>query len=49
VRPVRDVLSGLFRNWILAVLVVNGVSVVIDVTDVARYCLGDRDPQVMPE
>jgi len=41
--------SGLFRNWILAVLVVDGISVVIDVTDVARYLLGDRDPQVVPE
>ena len=41
--------SGLFRNWILAVLVVDGMSVLIDVADVARYFLGDRDPQVVPE
>ena len=41
--------SGLFRNWILAVLVVDGISVVIDVTDVTRYFLGDRDLPVVPE
>lgn len=44
-----DAPAGLFRNWILAVLVVNGISVIIDVTDVVRYLKGDRDPQIVLE
>ena len=44
-----DAPAGLFRNWILAVLVLNGISVVIDATDVVRYLRGDRDPQIVLE
>lgn len=34
------------RNWMMAVVVMNGISLVIDVIDVARYMMGDREPQV---
>ena len=37
---------GGFRNWLLALAVLNAGSLVIDITDVARYVFGDRDPQV---
>lgn len=32
--------------WILSVIVLNSVSLTIDVVDVSRYVLGDREPQV---
>ena len=33
-----------FQYWLMAVLVVNGVSLVIDFVDVVRYSLGDKQP-----
>ncbi len=39
--------SGWLLEWTVAVIAVNGVSVVIDVIDVVRYALGDREPQVV--
>jgi hypothetical protein len=33
-------------HWIIAVIVVNGLSLVIDVVDVVRYVRGDRQPTV---
>ena len=33
-----------FRYWVLAVLVVDAVSLSIDAVDVARYALGQRAP-----
>ena len=38
--------NGMFRNWMLAVIVLNGLSLLIDITDVARYAMGDRAPQI---
>jgi hypothetical protein len=39
--------SGLGR-WLLAVIVVDGISLVIDLIDVGRYASGDRAPAVPP-
>lgn len=36
--------AGLFQYWLIAVIVVNGLSLVIDFVDVVRYSLGDRQP-----
>ncbi len=36
--------EGAFLYWLLAVLVMNGVSLVIDFADVVRYSLGDTKP-----
>ena len=33
-----------FRYWLMAVLVMNGISMVIDFIDVVRYSLGDKQP-----
>ena len=33
-----------FGKWVFAVIVLDGVSLLIDVTDVIRYALGDREP-----
>jgi hypothetical protein len=41
--------EGAFGWWVSAVVVLNGLSLVIDVTDVARYLMGDRAPQVGSE
>lgn len=38
--------GGLVRYWIMGLLVINGVSLVIDIIDVIRYIRGDRAPQV---
>lgn len=38
--------DGMFRNWMLAVIVLNSLSLLIDIADVARYAMGDRAPQV---
>jgi len=35
-----------FEQWILAVIVLNGLSLVIDLLDVVRYFKGDRQPTV---
>lgn len=37
---------GLFATWLVAVMVVNALSLVIDVADVVRYLRGDRTPSV---
>lgn len=36
--------AGWFLYWLIAVLVVNGISLVIDFVDVVRYTLGDTQP-----
>ena len=36
--------AGWFQYWIISVLVLNGISMVIDFADVVRYSLGDRGP-----
>ncbi len=36
--------AGAFKYWIISVLVVNGISLVIDLVDVVRYALGERHP-----
>ncbi len=38
--------SGLFEYWLMAVIVLDGVSLVIDVADVARYARGERAPHL---
>ena len=35
-----------FGKWVLAVIVVDGISLVIDMVDVGRYLAGDRTPAV---
>lgn len=35
-----------FYHWLLAVLVLNSISLVIDAVDVVRYCKGERQPTV---
>jgi len=37
---------GWLRRWILAVLVVDSLSLVIDAVDVVRYARGEREPTV---
>jgi hypothetical protein len=39
----------LFYNWILMVIYLNSFSLIIDVTDVIRYILGERTPQLKLE
>jgi len=39
--------EGLFYNWIVAVIVVCGLSLVIDVVDVVRYLRGERKPTIV--
>lgn len=39
--------SGLFY-WIIAVMVMNSLSLVIDISDVVRYLRGDRQATVSP-
>jgi len=36
--------AGMFQYWIISVLIVNGISMVIDFVDVVRYSLGDKQP-----
>lgn len=36
----------LFRFWIMSVIVLNGVSLIIDGRDVARYIAGERTPHL---
>ena len=38
--------SSLFSYWLLAAIILVGVSIRIDATDVIRYFKGDRDPQL---
>ena len=37
---------GPFSLWVMSVIVLNGVSLVIDATDVWRYAVGDRTPHL---
>lgn len=34
--------AGVFQYWLISVLVVNGISLMIDFVDVVRYSLGDK-------
>jgi hypothetical protein len=45
-RLAAEMFSGPFAFWLLAVIVVNGISLMIDVIDVLRYIAGDRQPIV---
>jgi hypothetical protein len=38
--------DGIFRYWIISVIVLDAISLLIDLTDVVRYIMGDRKPQV---
>ncbi|GMR13558.1 MAG: hypothetical protein BMS9Abin29_1770 [Gemmatimonadota bacterium] len=38
--------DGMFTSWMLAVIVLNSVSLLIDIADVARYAMGDRAAQI---
>ena len=38
--------GGFFQFWLLVVIVFDGVSLVIDATDVIRYSRGDRAPHL---
>ena len=35
--------ESIFNQWILALLVINGLSLIIDVTDVLRFTFGERE------
>ncbi len=35
-----------FRFWLLSVVILNGISLLIDITDVGRYIAGERTPQL---
>ncbi len=39
--------DGIFRYWILSVIVLNTLSLIIDTTDVIKYISGDREPQIV--
>ncbi len=41
--------DGIFRYWILSVIIIDTISLIIDTTDVVRYILGDREPQLILE
>ena len=36
--------EGVFKYWLVSVLLVNGISLVIDLVDVVRYSLGEKQP-----
>jgi hypothetical protein len=38
--------SGPFGYWVAAVMILNSISLLIDVTDVVRYMRGDRTPHL---
>jgi hypothetical protein len=38
-----------FGKWVVAVIVVDGISVIIDAVDVGRYLAGDRTPAITLE
>lgn len=40
--------AGFFQYWLVAVVVLNTISLVIDASDVFRYWNGERDPQLGP-
>jgi hypothetical protein len=41
--------EGLFERWLLAVILADGLSLLIDAVDVVRYALGDRTPSLTLE
>ena len=41
--------QGLFYNWVVAVIVLCGLSLVIDTVDVVRYLHGERKPTIVVE
>ena len=41
--------DGIFKYWILSVIVIDTLSLIIDTTDVIRYISGDREPQIVLE
>jgi hypothetical protein len=38
--------DSIFGKWVLGVIVVDGISLVIDAVDVGRYLAGDRTPAI---
>ncbi len=38
--------GSFFQSWLIAVVVLNTISLIIDATDVIRYWNGERDPQI---
>jgi len=40
-------LDTVFGKWLLAVIVVDGISLMIDAVDVVRYVRGDREPAIL--
>jgi hypothetical protein len=38
--------DSFFQSWLIAVVVLNTISLIIDATDVIRYWNGERDPQI---
>ena len=38
--------SSTFGAWLLAVILINGICLIIDIVDVRRYLAGDRKPVV---
>jgi hypothetical protein len=38
-----------FGKWVVAVIVIDGISVIIDAVDVGRYLAGDRTPAITLE
>jgi len=38
--------DNFFGMWLLAVIALNTLSLLIDASDVARYAMGERDPQL---
>ncbi len=41
--------DGIFRYWIISVIVLDTISLAIHFTDVVRYIIGDRRPQLILE
>jgi len=39
-------MEGWLSFWVIAVIAVNGLSLIIDIVDVTRYLRGDRQPTV---
>jgi hypothetical protein len=33
---------SIFKQWLLSIIILNGISLIIDITDVARYLAGER-------
>ena len=36
--------QGAFHYWLIAVLIMNGIALLIDLVDVVRYSLGEKQP-----